>query len=269
MLSTLSFTDRGRGPAVVCLHGQPGRGTDWLAVADLLASRLRVIVPDRLGYGQTGAPAAGIAANADSVVDLLDQLGLEQAVVAGHSWAGAVALDLAQRHSERVPALVLVGSVGGDGSIDPIDRVLGLPLLGPGLSLAGLSALGVLGSLRAPRVRRLVASRALPSAPELVDRVVANLSLDLVRDWRSFVVEQRSLLVELPAIVARIPHVTQPAAVVVGATDRVVSPRSQAALAAALPAGRLISLPGVGHLVPQEAPNAVADAVLGAVAGTL
>jgi pimeloyl-ACP methyl ester carboxylesterase len=269
MPTALATVDRGHGPAVVFLHGQPGRGNDWAAVADRLAARLRVVVPDRLGYGRTAAPAAGIAANADAVVDLLDRLGLAQVVVAGHSWAGAVALDLAQRHPDRVRALVLVGSVGGPGSVDRSDRILGVPVLGPLLSLMGLGALGVLSSLHGPRVRRLVASRAVPSAPEAVDTVVGNLSLDLARDWRSFVVEQRSLLSELPAIAARIPQVTQPATVIVGETDRVVSPRSQAALAAALPAGTLISLPLVGHLIPQEAPQAVADLVLAAVAGTL
>ena len=269
MPATLAFADRGTGPAVVCLHGQPGRRDDWLAVADRLSARLRVIVPDRLGYGGTTAPAGGIAANADAVVGLLDQLGLERVVAVGHSWAGAIVLDLTQRYPDRVRALVLVGSVGGAGSIDPFDRVLGLPLVGPVLSLAALSALGLLGSLRVPLVRRLVASRALPSAPEAVDRVVDNLSLDLVRDWRSFVVEQRSLLSELPSIMARIPQITQASVVVVGETDRVVSPRSQVDLAGALPGGRLVSLPRVGHLVPQEAPEAVADAVLAAVAGTL
>jgi pimeloyl-ACP methyl ester carboxylesterase len=99
--------------------------------------------------------------------------------------------------------------------------------------------------------------------------VVGNLRLDLLRDCRSFVVEQRSLLTELPGIIARIPQVTQPSAVVVGESDRVVGLRSQAALAAALPAGRLFALPGVGHLVPQQAPDAVADVVVAAVAGTL
>jgi pimeloyl-ACP methyl ester carboxylesterase len=266
---TLAFVDRGDGPAVVCLHGQPGRGKDWSAVAERLTSRLRVIVPDRLGYGATAAPADGIAANANAVVELLDELGIAEVVVAGHSWAGAVCLDLAQRHPERIRALVLAGSVGGPGSVDRVDRMLGLPLVGPLLTIAGLGALGAVSSLRGPRARGIVARRAMPSAPEVLDRVVDGLSLALVRDWRSFVVEQRALLSELPGIVARLPLVTQPAAVVVGETDRVVGLRSQAVLAAMLPAGRLIALPRVGHLVPQEAPAALADAVLAAVAGTL
>jgi pimeloyl-ACP methyl ester carboxylesterase len=256
----MAVTDSGSGPVVVLIHGQPGGGRDWAAVVERLEGRLlRVIVPDRPGYGATGGRAVGVGANTDAVVALLDQLDVAEAVVGGHSWGGAVALDLAQRHPDRVRGLVLVGSVGGAGSIDVLDQLLALPLLGP---LITLTALGV---LRAPRLRRLVAVRAVPTAPEVVDA----LAVHLFDDWRSFVIEQRALLAELPAIASRLGDVDVPAVVVMGETDRVVRTQSQEALAAALPRGRLVRLPGVGHLVPHEAPRAVADAVLAAAAGRL
>jgi pimeloyl-ACP methyl ester carboxylesterase len=255
----LALTDDGSGPDVVLVHGQPGAGRDWAAVVERLDGRVRVIVPDRPGYGETGGRAVGIGANTDALVTVLDSLGVEEVVVGGHSWGGAVALDLAQRHPGRVRGLVLVGSVGGARSIDDLDRLLALPFLGPLMALAGLSV------LRAPRLRRLVAVRAAPTAPEVIEA----LAVHLFDDWRSFVIEQRALLAELPAIAARLGEVDVPAVVVMGETDRVVRRESQEALAAALPQGRLVRLPGVGHLVPHEAPAAVADAVLAAAAGTL
>ena len=258
----MEYEDHGHGPAVVLLHGQPGRGHDWSAVVSLLGGSARVLVPDRPGYGRSAGPAVGVSANADAVIAMLDGVGVaDGAIVAGHSWGGAVALDLARRYPARVRALVLAGSVGGPGSIDGFDRVLGLPVLGPALSLSALSALRLVATVRTPRVRRLV----VPNAPELVE----HLSLDLWRDWHSFVVEQRAMLAELPPIAADLARIAAPATVLAGSNDRVVSPASQERLAAALPAGRLVRLKGIGHLVPLEAPGVVADAVLTALAGTL
>ena len=78
-------TDRGEGPVALLLHGQPGQGSDWDDVAAGLASSNRVLVPDRPGYGRTGGPAVGLAANADSLDCLLDDKGVGSATVVGHS----------------------------------------------------------------------------------------------------------------------------------------------------------------------------------------
>jgi len=146
----------GDGRVTVLLHGQPGGRRDWDAVVEHLDGTVRAIVPDRLGYGATDGPPGGFGANAASVIELLDGAGADDAVVVGHSWSGGVALDLAERHADRVAALVLVGAVGGTGSVAFADRVLAAPVVGDALALGGLTAIGV------RPVRRLVA----PSAAE-------------------------------------------------------------------------------------------------------
>ena len=251
--------DGGTGAPVVLLHGQPGEATDWDAVVGRLDGRVRTIVPDRPGYGRTDGVAVGIAANTDAVVTLLDRLGVSAAVVAAHSWAGAVALDMAQRYPDRVRALVLVASVGGDGSVDAVDRVLCWPVIGPMLSAAGLAM------FRLQRVRRLVGQVV---APDVAADRLALLPSPGVRWWRSFVIEQRALVAELPDVAAQLGEVSVPATVVMGETDRLVRPRTQEALAAALPGSRLVRLAGVGHLLLQQAPGAVADEILAAADGT-
>jgi pimeloyl-ACP methyl ester carboxylesterase len=67
------------------------------------------------GYGRSPGPptALGITALADWSVRLLDQLALDRAHVAGNSMGCQVAISLAQRHPERVGALVLVGATAG------------------------------------------------------------------------------------------------------------------------------------------------------------
>ncbi|MGH9095063.1 MAG: alpha/beta fold hydrolase, partial [Acidimicrobiales bacterium] len=110
-MGSLVADDAGSGPVVLLLHGQPGRARDWHRVQARLTDSCRVLIPDRLGYGRTGGRAAGFAANADACLALLDRLGVDRAVVAGHSWAGAVALALAEHHRDRVAGLALVASV--------------------------------------------------------------------------------------------------------------------------------------------------------------
>src|SRR3954447_23669172 len=103
---------------VLLLHGQPGRASVWRAVGDELARRdLHAIAIDRPGYGQSGRSAVGFAGNADAVVELLDEHGIEQVTVVAHSWAGAAALALAVRAPDRVQGLVLLAPVGGVGSV--------------------------------------------------------------------------------------------------------------------------------------------------------
>jgi 3-oxoadipate enol-lactonase len=253
----LAVSDRGSGPPVVLLHGQPGTGYDWEPVAARLADHLRVLVPDRPGYGRTGGRAVGVAANTELVVDLLDRLQVERAVIGGHSWAGAVALDLAARHADRVGGLVLVGSVGGSGSIDRLDRLLALPLVGPALSMMGMA------TLRFSRKARQAAHLDWRVGPD----VPSPLETGLYRSWRSFVIEQRALVQELPAIATAIAQLEVSAVVVVGERDRVVPPSSQAALANVLPRARLVAIAGVGHLLPNEAPEQLASVIEALVMG--
>ena len=243
------------------LHGQPGTGADWDAVANLLAEDFRVIVPDRPGYGDTGGQARGIATNADAVAALLDRLSIDQATVVGHSWGGAPALDFANRHPERVHGLVLVSSVAPSEGVGYADRFLALPVVGPVASLLGFRVLARL--LRVSHLRRAVQRRVNGTTDELLAAISETWGTGDV--WRSFVVEQRALVEELPGLVDRIGSIDARTAVVVGAADRVVPPSAGEALADAIPQARLVRLEGAGHLLPQEDPERVA-AVIAAVA---
>jgi len=255
-------TDRGEGPVALLLHGQPGQGSDWDDVAAGLASSNRVLVPDRPGYGRTGGPAVGLAANADSLDCLLDDKGVGSATVVGHSFGGGVALAMALRHGHRVRALVLVDSVGTGRSIGPYDRVLGLPGLGEALTFAGWE----LSRRLLPALRRR--STRLPPALGAWLRAIPQTSVSPDGDrrdggstWRSFVTEQRALLAETPSIEAGLGSVRVPTVVVAGRRDRLVPARATAELADAIPGAELVWVPGVGHLVPQEAPGVLVEII--------
>jgi len=134
--------DAGTGPVVVLVHGQPGAGGDWSALAELLSVDHRVLAPDRPGWGADPRPATGLEANAEALEELLRSAGAQSPVtVVGHSLGGGVALELALTHPERVGALMLIGSVGVAGAISGFDRLLTVPMVGNGILRAGTAAL--------------------------------------------------------------------------------------------------------------------------------
>jgi pimeloyl-ACP methyl ester carboxylesterase len=258
----LASTDRGVGPVALLVHGQPGQGADWADVAAGLVSSNRVLVPDRVGYGRTGGTAVGMAANADALARLLDDKSLDSATVVGHSFGGGVALSMALRHRDRVDALVLVSSVGTRRSLGPYDRILGLPVLGEGLAFGGWE----LSRWLLPPLRRRSAHlppalgsrlRAIPEQPAPAEGDRGHGAAT----WRSFVTEQRALLAETPSLEPRLSSVQVPTAVVAGRRDRLVPARASADLAAAIPGAELVWVAGVGHLVPQEAPDVLVEIV--------
>lgn len=82
-------------PAVLCLHGLPGSAHDFRWLYKPLASRVRLIAVDLPGFGRTPvatAPDASPEGRAAFVLELVDALGLERPVLAGHSMGGVVAV---------------------------------------------------------------------------------------------------------------------------------------------------------------------------------
>ena len=238
------MTDR---PAVLLLHGQPGTGGDWAGVAAELRDEFTVLAPDRPGYGTNAAPAGGFEHNALAMERLLDDAGAADAVVAGHSWGAGIGLAMAKRRPERVRALVLVCPVTPGERLGRIDRVLAGERTGPLLARLGFLGAGV--ALARPALRRRIEPFVPGSDPERW--------AELRRAWRSFWVEQRALIVDLPTL--RGPLVV-PTTVIVGARDHVTDPAAARAYAQRVGA-RLVEIADVGHLLPMQRPEEVAGAI--------
>jgi len=100
----------GTGPTVVLLHGFGESLLSWRATFDRLAADADVIALDLPGFGLSDKPATGYGNErmAAAVLGALDALGVQRAVVVGHSMGGAIAVTLALRAPQRVSALVLV-----------------------------------------------------------------------------------------------------------------------------------------------------------------
>lgn len=105
----LFYRETGQGTPLIIQHGLFGAGDNWLTAARLLEGQYRVILPDARNHGQSPHDGAfNYKVMADDLAELLDQLGLESALFAGHSMGGKAVMQLAVSWPERVQKLAVV-----------------------------------------------------------------------------------------------------------------------------------------------------------------
>lgn len=237
-------------PALL-LHGIGGRAALWAQSVAALAPR-EVIAMDMPGYDGTRPALGSFRELADAAVALLDAKGIGQADVVGHSLGGMIALEMALRHPERVRRLVIVASSPAFGSRDPAFREAFLVArqkpLDEGLGMAGVAA-ALVPSMLGPAADATAAPAAI-AAMGSVDEAAYRTTLATLTGF-----DRR----------ADLPRVTQPALLIAGEADQTAPPRGMARMAEAMPDARLLVIPGVGHLLPLEAPDAFNGALLEAL----
>jgi pimeloyl-ACP methyl ester carboxylesterase len=112
------YLDAGSGDPVVLLHGSgPGVSAwaNWQHTIPALMQEFRVLAPDIVGFGATSRPddvQYSLQTWTDHIVGFLDALNLNKVSLVGNSLGGRMALDLAERHPDRVKRMVLMGSPG-------------------------------------------------------------------------------------------------------------------------------------------------------------
>jgi pimeloyl-ACP methyl ester carboxylesterase len=246
-------------PAVL-VHGQPGSARDWTLVQDAVGERLETIAIDRPGWDGRSAPG-GVEHSGRAVIAALDGAGAARAVVVGLSFGAAVAAWVAAEHPDRVAAVILVSPAANLASLQPVDRLLALPVVGYAASAGVLAGAGLAlasGQLR----RRLERTFALP------DDYLRTASRRLRRPaaWTSFVVEQRALLDDLPRLEERLSGIRAPTTVVVGTADTVVPLEASRQLSRQIPGAQLVEIAGGHHVLPAEHPDRLAELILAAAA---
>ena len=120
----VAFEQVGAGPPLVLVHGAVSDSRVWQPQLDALAGEFTVVAWDAPGCGQSGDPPDSfrLPEYADVLAGLIAALGLERAHVLGHSFGGALALELARRHPAAVATLILVGAYAGwAGSLPAVE----------------------------------------------------------------------------------------------------------------------------------------------------
>lgn len=251
---------------IILLHGASANAADPMeGIGRELARRgYRVIAFDRPGYGwsdRLDRPDAGsLATQATAIAEGMDSLGIERAIVFGHSWSGALALRLALDHPKRVSGLVLAAPVAM-----PFPKRR-LPLWARWFTQPWFATL-MSHTLAVPVGRYYLETAAgnafspQPMAPGYVERSRAAL---ILRPGPALA-NLQDLLALPPALdaqVERYGEIGVPTAVVAGDADPAVRVQAQAVpLAERIPGAALTRLPGIGHMLHYVATDALAEAV--------
>ncbi len=122
----IHFYEKGKGPAVIFLHGMVGTSTDWALTLGPLSRKYRVIALDQVGFGHSSKPPIDytIANFVDFLREFMRVRGIPKAVIVGNSLGGWIALDFAAEHPELVDRLILVDAAGLDAPVHhnvPVD----------------------------------------------------------------------------------------------------------------------------------------------------
>jgi pimeloyl-ACP methyl ester carboxylesterase len=214
----------------------------------------RVITPDQRGFGYTplgeGEPSLDLAA--DDLARLLDELGLERAVIGGLSMGGYVAMAFARRHPGRISGLLLADT---KATADPREVLAGRERIARAVLERG--TVKVLTEEEG-LAENLLGPATMPELTAHVRELIAEASPAAVA-WAQRAMAARPDSLEVLA------GLDCPAAVVVGEADTVTPLYEAQLMTEALPDAELTVIPSVGHLSSLEAPetfNAVVRALL-------
>jgi pimeloyl-ACP methyl ester carboxylesterase len=248
----------GDGPPVVLLHGWPQHWYVWRDVIPVVAPHARVIAPDFRGFGWSEVPKRGYDKRQlkRDVLAVLDELGVEDFVVAGHDWGGYVGFLLAMEHPERVKGFLALNILP---PWQPRDRKVALDawrfLYQPVLSTPGVGGW----------VGRTLGPRGIPedAREAFVARLRGERARATERLYRTF------LLRELPQVLRgrySAADLRVPTRLVFGQRDVVITTRGVEDAAAQSDMIELELVADATHFVVDEKPELVADRLLGLLA---
>jgi pimeloyl-ACP methyl ester carboxylesterase len=271
----ISYAHEGNGVPVVCLHGWPGAASDYRALLPLLERDAQVVVPDLVGFGATfrpddvDRPASdfGRDAQAAAVVELMDHLGFDDAVLVGYDVGSTTASHLARTRPERVRALVLGNAIHPGSAVAVLDDDHRGEFWYQDFHQLALAARLVDGSTDAVRtyLEHFWSHWGHRGIASVTDDLVAAYArpgafTTSINWYRS---GSATLAIALAARGQEPPApITVPTTVLWGAQDPLFPPRLAEGLDRAFSDLRgVVHLEDVGHFVPLEAANEVAAAV--------
>lgn len=235
---TLSCVDQGDAsePAVLMLPGPTDGWRSYQPVLDLLPDGVRAIALSQRGHGESGTPETGYRVEdfAADVVPLLGALGVDRAVLVGHSGSCLAARRVALDHPSRVAGLILEASpttLRGDARL--------------------IRFLSELGAISPDFARSFVVDTSSETlAPELVDLLVQDVLAVPAHVWK----EMFAGLLEYDDR-AELALIAAPTLLVWGDADPLVSRQMQDQLVDSLRDAHLRVYSGVGHTPRWEDPE--------------
>lgn len=227
-------------PALILIHGAGGTHLHWPYNLRRL-NHHHIFSPDLPGHGKSnGLGEQSVEKYAQSIAAWMREAGIRQATVAGHSMGGAIAQTLALNHPKLVEKLILI-STGPRLSVNPdmLEK-----LSSPSTSEAAIDLITKW-------------SYAPGTDPKLLEHVSSEM-----KATRPAVLYGDFIACDQFDSSGHLAELSMPVLVICGEVDKMTPPSLSKQLASQIPRAKLVVIPGAGHMVMLEQPEAVAKAIL-------
>jgi pimeloyl-ACP methyl ester carboxylesterase len=246
---------------IVLIHGTSASLHTWEGWVAALKGRRRVISFDLPGFGMTG-PFTGQHYDHDDyrgdalarfTLDLLDELHIQRAILAGNSLGGEVAWRVASLAPARVDKLVLVDAAGYD--FVPEDMPVGF-------RIARMPVLSAMSEWFLPRGFVEDSVRSVYGDPTKVTGPLVDRYFELtLREGNRHALRLRMQQLDMGKDSVRIAGLKLPTLVLWGGRDRLIPPPNGQRFARDIPGSRLVVFPELGHVPHEEDPSRTVEVV--------
>lgn len=122
----MHYTDEGKGPVILCLHGEPTWSYLFRHLISQLSENHRVIAPDHMGFGKSEAPAGRtywLQDHIDNIEKFVLSLDLRDITLLLHDFGGPAGMGLAARHPDRIARVISINGPTPFGQPDLDQRL--------------------------------------------------------------------------------------------------------------------------------------------------
>jgi len=252
----LYYEIHGAGQPLVLISGLGYPLWQWHKMVPFLAEHFQVITFDNRGVGQSEKPAGPYTAQmlAADTDGLLDALGIEKAIIAGHSMGGFIAQAMALDFPQKVAKLILCSTNFGGPHHVPVTA----------------EAMKVLTDVTSDALTRFKNGLAVSTAPDWSEK-----NPEMIEEWVKWRVANPidpapyqaqmaigfGLMPEAAAFENKLPRLNVPTLILFGAHDKVVPPDNASLLAEKISGSQVVILPNAGHFFPIEVAEAASRTI--------
>ena len=261
------------GQVILFIHGTAAWSGLWRETMTPLAEAgYRCIAIDIPPFGYSERPATPSYGNADQakrIVALMDALGIEHAILLGHSFGGGATMETALMIPDRIEALVLADVGGLNLNLQPASKIegpsaielfLGTPVVrNPVLAATATNSLFT---------KTLISAMVLDPADATRDKIeilqeplVLNGATNTLGDWLKTVLGPQQI--SLTSDPANYQRLTMPALILWGDSDKVIPLQEGEYLQSIMPNAELVLMEGVNHIPHLEDQEKFIEIVLG------
>ncbi len=246
------YSESGDGDALVLLHGYPLSGALFERVRDALDDTHRVITIDHRGYGNstTPAPVEEVSTYASDALAVLDELGVDQAIIGGMSMGGPITFEMYRQNPDIFAGAILIDTIAAPAN--PIEAGI---WNGVETVLTDTGDVAEIIPFLMPNMLTGETRMQMPAQVDYLTVAMEQASLDGA-------IGGAKVLANRPDSTQTLAEMSVPVLVLVGRTDPVYAFEISQAMADATQTGTLAVIDGASHAAIFEKPEESAQAIL-------